>query len=69
MDYLIGLVTETSPATLDFFELFSEIKNAYINFLPRIQEERPNIMENLLKMRDSIEENKKQGIKAGFPNR
>jgi len=63
------LITKPLPATLDFFELFSEIKNAYIDLLPRIQEERPDIMENLLKMRDSREEDKKQGIKAGFPNR
>jgi len=69
MDYLVSLITEPLPATLDFFELFSEIKNAYIDLFPRIQEERPDIVENLLKMRDSREEDKKQGIKAGFPNR
>jgi len=69
IDYLISLINKPLPATLDFFELFSQIKNAYLNLLPRIQEERPDVMEKLLKMRNSIEEDKKQGIKAGFPNR
>lgn len=69
IDYIIGLITKPLPAILDFFELFSRISDAYINLLPRIQEERPDVYEKLLQMRDAMEEDKKRSAKAGFPNR
>jgi len=69
MDYLVSLVTEPLPATLDFFQLFAEIKDAYRDLIPRIQEERPDIFKKLIAMRDAREEDKKEGVKAGIPNR
>jgi len=69
MDYLVSLITEPLPGTLDFFELFSGIKDAYIDLIERIQEERPDVFEKLLTMRDSREDDKKLGIKRGVPNR
>ena len=69
MDYLVGLVTKPFPATLDFFELFSGIGDAYAELLPRIQEERPDVYEKMLQMRDAIEDEKKLSAKIGFPNR
>ncbi|MBW2653116.1 MAG: hypothetical protein JRC57_08565, partial [Deltaproteobacteria bacterium] len=69
IDYLVGLVTKPFPATLDFFELFSGIGDAYVELLPRIQEERPDVYEKLLQMRDAMEEDNKRSAKAGFPNR
>jgi digeranylgeranylglycerophospholipid reductase len=69
IDYLVGLVTKPFSATLDFFELFSGIGDAYVELLPRIQEERPDVYEKLLQMRDAMEEDNKRSAKAGFPNR
>ncbi|MCK5512967.1 MAG: FAD-dependent monooxygenase [Deltaproteobacteria bacterium] len=69
IDYLVGLVTKPFPATLDFFELFSGIGDAYVELLPRIQEERPDVYGKLLQMRDAMEEDNKRSAKAGFPNR
>jgi flavin-dependent dehydrogenase len=69
IDYLVGLVTKPFSATLDFFELFSGIGDAYVELLPRIQEERPDVYEKLFQMRDAMEEDNKRSAKAGFPNR
>jgi flavin-dependent dehydrogenase len=69
IDYLVGLVTKPFSATLDFFELFSGIGDAYVELLPRIQEERPDVYEKLFQMRDAMEEDNKRSAKTGFPNR
>ncbi len=69
MDYLASLIRKPLPATLDFFQLFSELKIAYMDLIPRIKEERPDVYEKLLTMRDARETDKKQSIQAGIPNR
>jgi flavin-dependent dehydrogenase len=69
MDYLVCLITEPLPASLDFFELFYGVGNAYVELLPRIQEERPDVYEKMLRMRDAIGDEKKLSTKIGFPNR
>ena len=42
---------------------------AYKDLFPHIQEERPDIIEKLMILRNSREEDKKQRIKAAIPNR
>jgi flavin-dependent dehydrogenase len=69
MDYLMGLVTEPFPATMNFFTLFGTIGETYAALFPRIEQERPEVMEKLLKMRENMEEEFKKTIRLGFPNR
>ena len=69
MNYLASLIEKPLPPTLDFFQLFSELKNAYRDLISRIQEERPDVFERLITMRDAKETDKKQSIQAGIPNR
>jgi digeranylgeranylglycerophospholipid reductase len=69
MDYLVGLVTGPFPATMNFFTLFSTIGETYAALFPRIEGERPEVMEKLLKMRENMEEEFKKTARLGFPNR
>jgi hypothetical protein len=69
MDYLVGLVTEPFPATMNFFTLFGTIGETYAALFPRIEQERPEVMEKLLKMRENMEEECKKTVRLGFPNR
>lgn len=69
MDYLVGLVKEPFPASMNFFTFFDAIGNTYAELFPRIEQERPEIMEKLLKMRENMEEEFKKTTRLGFPNR
>jgi digeranylgeranylglycerophospholipid reductase len=69
MDYLVGLVTGPFPATMNFFTMFSTIGETYGALFPRIEQERPEVMEKLLKMRENMEEEFKKTARLGFPNR
>jgi len=51
IDYLGSLVPEPQPATMNFFMIMKTIGRAFANVLPRIQEERPDIMQKLMAMR------------------
>ncbi len=52
MDYLASLVENPLRATLDFYTLYRTIGKTYLDLFPRIQEERPDIMEKLFAMRN-----------------
>jgi len=41
----------------------------YAELFPKIQEERPDIMEKMILMRSEMEEEVEKQRKAGFPNR
>ncbi len=69
MDYLVGLVKEPFPASMNFFTFFAAIGETYAALFPRIEQERPEIMEKLLKMRENMEEEFKKTARLGFPNR
>lgn len=69
MDYLAGLIKKPLPGTLDFFQLFSELKHAYRDLIASIQEERPDVYERLLMMANARETDKAQRIQAGIRNR
>jgi len=51
IDYLGSLVPEPLPATMNAYNIFSTIGRAFSALLPRIQEERPDIMQKLMAMR------------------
>lgn len=51
IDYLVGLVPESQPGTLNFFEIMRSIGRTFGGLLPQIQEERPDIMQQLMAMR------------------
>lgn len=51
IDYLGSMVPEPQPATMNFFMIMRTIGRAFAGVLPRIQEERPDIMQKLLAMR------------------
>jgi flavin-dependent dehydrogenase len=69
IDYLVSLIQEPFPATMNFFTLFNTIGRAYAELFPRIQEERPEVMDKLFAMREKLEEIGEDIRKAGFPNR
>ena len=51
IDYLASLVPEIQPGTMNFFMIMKTIGRAFSEVLPRIQEERPDIMQRLMAMR------------------
>jgi flavin-dependent dehydrogenase len=69
LDYLVGLVKEPFPATMNFFTFFSTIGRTYAELFPTIEEERPEVLEKLFKMRENMDEDRKKTVRVGFPNR
>lgn len=69
IDYIVGLVKEPLPATMNFFTLFTQIGAIFGGIFPTILEERPELMEKLIEMKSKMEEQMEAQIKAGFPNR
>ena len=51
INYLVGLVPESLPGTMNFFVIMKSIGRAFAGLLPQIQEERPDIMQRLMSMR------------------
>ena len=52
MDYLASIVTNPLRSTLDFYTIYRTIGKTYLDLFPRIQDERPDIMEKLFSMRN-----------------
>ncbi len=69
MDYLVDLVKKPLPTTMSFFTFFATIGTTYAELFPLIEEERPEVMEKLFKYRENMEEDIKNSVKIGFPNR
>jgi flavin-dependent dehydrogenase len=69
IDYLASLIKKPFKRTLDFYTLFSEIGNTYAELFPVIQQERPDVMERMLKMRDEMGDAADIIRKKGFPNK
>ena len=69
LDYLASLVPDLLPATMDFYTFFGGIGRTYAELFPRIQEERPDVMEKLFEMRSQLDELKVEQCKKGFINR
>jgi coproporphyrinogen III oxidase len=68
-DYLVELIKDPMPATLNVYTLFSQIGRTYAELFAKIYEERPEIMERLIEMRSNMDELMEAQKKLGFPNR
>ena len=69
IDYLASLVKAPFRPTINFFILFREIGRVYAELFPKIQEEKPEILEKLFEMKGKLKEICEEIRKAGFPNR
>jgi flavin-dependent dehydrogenase/NAD-dependent dihydropyrimidine dehydrogenase PreA subunit len=69
LDYLAALVRSPLPATMNFFTLFNTIGSTYAGLFPRVSDERPEVMDKLLALRNSLDTIGAAIRKAGFPNR
>ena len=69
LDYLISLIKEPFPATMNFYKMLHTIGNTYGELFPVIQEERPDVMEKLMGMVNQMDEIEENARKAGFSNR
>ncbi len=69
IDYLASLPGRPIKGTMNFYKLFSSIGQTYAELLPKIQEDRPEIMDKLMEMRVAGQEGKEKQIKMGFPNK
>ena len=52
MDYLASLADKPQRASLDFYTIYRTIGKTYLDLFPRIQDERPDIMEKLFSIRN-----------------
>jgi flavin-dependent dehydrogenase len=68
IDYLAGLPSGDFPQTIDFLKVVDCIGRTYAELFPRIYEERPDIMDKLIKIRENAEEDMKKNIRQGFRN-
>ena len=69
IDYLAGLVPEPLMSTMNFYTLFGTLGSTFGELFPRIQEERPDVMEKLMNIANEMDEIEAKAVKAGFPNR
>lgn len=69
IDYLAALVRGPLPATMNFFTLFDSIGSTYAGLFPRVSDERPEVMDKLLALRNRLDDIGAEIRKAGFPNR
>jgi flavin-dependent dehydrogenase len=66
IDYLVGLPTETFPQTIDFLKVVDCIGKTYAHLFEKIYDEKPEVMDKLIKIRENAEEDMKKNIKQGF---
>ena len=69
IDYLASLVKEPFENTMNFYTLFNTIGSTFGGLFPVIQEERPDVMEKLMKIANEMDEIEEKARKVGFPNR
>jgi hypothetical protein len=62
----VCLPTEEFPQTIDFLKVVDCIGKTYANLFARINEERPDVMDKLIKIRENAEEDMKNNIRQGF---
>jgi flavin-dependent dehydrogenase len=69
IDYLAALPAEPAPHTGSFLRVPKTIFETYRPLIPRIMEERPEIIEKLKRMGEHKEKAAAEKRKAGFPNK
>ena len=66
IDYLVELPDQEFEQTMDIFKVVNSIGRTYGGLMSKIYEERPDIMEKLMKVRENMDEDMKKQIKWGF---
>jgi hypothetical protein len=69
IDYLVTLIKEPFPATMNFYKMLRTIGTTYAELFPVIQEEKPAVMDKLMSMVNQMDEIEEKARKAAFPNR
>jgi len=68
IDYLAELPKGELPQSLDIFRVIRCIGRTYSELLTRIYEERPDIMDKLMKARENMDDDMAEQVKWGFKN-
>ena len=55
IDYLVGLPKQGFQQTMDIFRVVNSIGSTYGDLMNRVYEEKPDIMEKLMKVRENME--------------
>lgn len=66
IDYLVSLAQDGFPQTLDIFKVVNHIGKHYSDLMTHIYEERPDVMDAMIKVRENMDEDMEQRKKAGF---
>lgn len=66
IDYLVSLPEGEFPQTIDFLKVVDCIGRTYAQLFEKIYDEKPEIMDKLIKIRENSEEDMKENIKQGF---
>jgi len=69
LDYLAGLIKKPLEPTLNFYKLFAFVGETFGPLFPIIEEERPHVMEKLMRVVNQMDEIEREARKVGFPNR
>jgi flavin-dependent dehydrogenase len=68
LDYLAELPGRTLPQTMDFLEMVKTIGKTYAELMSRISEERPDVLEKLIRLREHRDADMDKRVRWGFPN-
>ncbi len=68
IDYLAGLPNRQFPQTMDIYKVVNHIGKAYSELFTRISEERPDVMDKLIEVREDMDANMERRLKQGFKN-
>ena len=66
IDYLVDLPKQKFQQTMDIFKVVNSIGSTYGNLMNRLYEEKPDIMEKLMKVRENMDADMEEQIKQGF---
>ncbi len=66
IDYLVDLPKQEFQQTMDIFKVVNSIGSTYGNLMNRLYEEKPDIMEKLMKVRENMDADMEEQIKQGF---
>jgi flavin-dependent dehydrogenase len=66
IDYLVELPKQELQQTMDIFKVVRSIGSTYGDLMNRVYEEKPDIMDKLMKVRENMEEDMQEQIREGF---
>lgn len=68
IDYLVELPTREFPQTMDIYKVVNVIGKTYSELMTKIYEEKPDVMERLIEVRENMDGDLGKRIKWGFRN-